>query len=332
MAGNFRRGLILGKFMPPHLGHLHLIEVAQSQVEQLTILVCSLQREPIDGRLRYEWMRELAPAARVLHVQDENPSEPQDHTHFWEIWVDTIRRHVPEGVDVVFTSETYGDELAARLDARHVKVDEPRRVRPVSATMIRRDPLAHWQFIPSVVRPYFVKRVCLTGSESTGKTTLAADLAAHFHTTWNPEYARAYLDAKPTPLDAGDIEPIAHGQIASEDFAAREANRVLILDTDLTSTVVYANHYYEFCPAWIERAARERRADLYLLMHTDAPWVADPQRDRPHMREHMHDLFRRELELNNSLCVPISGTWSERRERAIAAINELLAASPVAIS
>lgn len=328
MAEDSRRGLVLGKFMPPHLGHLHLVEVARSQVERLTILVCSLRREPIDGCLRYEWMRELAPTARVIHVSDENPSEPKDDPLFWEIWIDTIRRHVPDGVDVVFTSESYGDQLAARLGARHVKVDEPRRIHPVSATMIRRNPLAHWQYIPPAVRPYFVKRVCLTGSESTGKTTLAADLAAHFRTTWNPEYARDYLDAKPTPLDAADIEPIARGQIASEEQAAREANRVLILDTDLTSTVVYAKHYYGFCPEWIERAAADRRADVYLLMDTDTLWVADPQRDRPRMRDHMQNLFRRELKIKNSSYVNICGMWSDRRERAVTVIDALLAEVP----
>ena len=74
-------------------------------------------------------------------------------------------------------------------------------------------------------------------------------------------------------------------------------------------------------------AAENHRADLYLLTGIDAPWVADPQRDRPHMREHMHDLFRRELESRKLLYANINGTWAERREQAITAINELLAQS-----
>lgn len=332
LARKYRRGLVLGKFMPPHLGHLHLIEVAQSQVEQLTVLVCTLQREPINGSLRYAWMRELCPQACVLHITDENPAEPKDDPNFWNIWTDTIRRHVPEGLDVVFTSESYGDELAARLGARHVKVDQERHTVPVSATMIRQNLLEQWHFIPPSVRPYFVKRICITGSESTGKTTLAAELATYFHTVWNPEYGRRYLDAKPTPLDAMDIEPIAQGQIDSEDAAARIAHRVLLLDTDIISTIVYSEHYYDFCPVWIKRVADERRANLYLLTGIDVPWIGDPQRDRPHLREHMHELFQRELESRGLPYVHITGTWNERRTQAISSINKLITESVVAIS
>jgi NadR type nicotinamide-nucleotide adenylyltransferase len=318
-------GLIIGKFMPPHLGHLHLIEVARSQVEQLTILVCSLAAEPISGHLRYEWMCELAPDARVVHVTDENPSEPHQHPRFWEIWTHTIRRAVPTKPDVLFTSEKYGDELAARLGARHVLVDYPRRHVPVSASMIRERPLAHWQYIPACVRPYFVKRIVVTGSESTGKTRLAGDLAAHYGTVRTPEFAREHLDAKNRPLDSSDIELIARGQIATEEAQARKANRILILDTDLVSTIAYANHYYGYCPPWIVSAARERQADLYLLADIDVPWVADLQRDRPHMREHMQMLFRTTLaDLGVSSYSTINGSWAERWRHSCAAIDALL--------
>ena len=72
--------------------------------------------------------------------------------------------------------------------------------------------------------------------------------------------------------------------------------RVVVKDTDLVSTVVYASHYYGSCPAWIERAARERLGDLYLLLHPDVPWVADGlQRDRPADRARLHQLFRERL-------------------------------------
>src|SRR5690349_11085723 len=80
----FATGMILGKFMPPHRGHQHLIDFARERVGHLTILVCSLEREPIPGRLRAEWMRELYTDARVIHVTDENPQEPHQHPRFWE--------------------------------------------------------------------------------------------------------------------------------------------------------------------------------------------------------------------------------------------------------
>ena len=100
---------------------------------------------------------------------------------------------------------------------------------------------------------------------------------------------------------------------------------MVILDTDLFSTFIYACHYYGSCPEWIERAARERRGDLYLLLDVDAPWTPDPQRDRGERREEMHALFRDALEAAGARVVVIRGGWEERRLRAIEAIDAFLA-------
>lgn len=167
-------------------------------------------------------------------------------------------------------------------------------------------------------------RVVVTGSESTGKTTLASELAAHYGTVWSPEFAREYLDRKRSPLDGSDVEPIALGQIAGEDEAALLASGLLILDTDLVSTVVYSRYYYGRCPEWIAEAARERLAQLYLLLRPDVPWVPDgEQRDRPAARDELHRLFRYALEAFGARCVEIGGSWPERRQRAIASIDAM---------
>ena len=168
-------------------------------------------------------------------------------------------------------------------------------------------------------------RVVVTGSECTGKTTLASDLARNFGTVWVAEYAREYLDRKVAttglPLDARDVEPIARGQIAAEDRGAALANGLLVLDTDLVSTTVYARHYYGACPAWIEQAARDRRADLYLLCAIDVPWVADSARDRPHHREQIHALFVEALDTLGARYVTIRGPWPDRLATATAAVS-----------
>ena len=169
-----------------------------------------------------------------------------------------------------------------------------------------------------------VRRVVLTGPESTGKTTLARQLADDYRTEWSPEYARTYAGAKGAPLDADDVEPIARGQIAVEDAALAAARGVAFLDTDLVSTAVYARHYYGGCPPWIEHAVRERRADLYLLLAPDVPWVADPERDRPHRREELHDLFRAKLDEIGAHYAAVAGAWEERRRQARAAVDALL--------
>ena len=168
-------------------------------------------------------------------------------------------------------------------------------------------------------------RVAVTGSESTGKSELARALAAHYQTSWSPEYVREYMDAKGAALDTTDVEPIARGQIAAEDEAARRAERLVILDTDLLSTAIYARHYYGAVPEWIERAARERRADLYLLLDIDMPWTPDAQRDRGEQREEMHALFVQGLAEAQARTVLIRGGWEERLRRAIEAIDASLA-------
>lgn len=181
-----------------------------------------------------------------------------------------------------------------------------------------------WRYIPEPVRPWFVHRVVVTGSESTGKTTLATMLADALGTVASPEFARDYLDRKPAPLDRFDVEVIAVGQLDQELRWARRAERVLILDTDLFSTVVYGEHYYGSLEPWIERVAGERRGDLYLLMDVDVPWVADPQRDRGDRREEMHALFRGVLDRNGVRYVTISGSWTERLDRALAVVRSQL--------
>jgi NadR type nicotinamide-nucleotide adenylyltransferase len=164
-------------------------------------------------------------------------------------------------------------------------------------------------------------RVVLIGSESTGKTTLARTLAEELGAPWVPEYARQYLDLKGAPLSYDDVEPIARGQRAGEDAASARGG-LLILDTDLVSTTVYARHYYGSCPPWILRAARERRAHLYLLLHPDVPWVADgAQRDRPGARQELHELFRGALEAIEARVASVRGSWAERAQTAREAIQ-----------
>jgi NadR type nicotinamide-nucleotide adenylyltransferase len=167
--------------------------------------------------------------------------------------------------------------------------------------------------------------VVVTGSECTGKTTLAKALAARFNASCSGEFVREYLDRKAAFLDDSDVDAIARGQADAEDAAAAAGTRVVIKDTDLVSTVIYAHHYYGGCPAWIERAAQERLGDLYLLLHPDVPWVADGlQRDRPAERARLHDLFRQRLDALGAHVVDITGGWARRRARAVHAIERAL--------
>jgi NadR type nicotinamide-nucleotide adenylyltransferase len=172
-----------------------------------------------------------------------------------------------------------------------------------------------------------IRRVTVTGSESTGKTWLAERLARRFETIWVPEFSREYLLQKGAPLDASDVEPIARGQMNSEDDVLARVRELLVLDTDLVSTVVYAKHYYGTCPPWVEHSARKRLADLYLLCDVDVPWVADAARDRPAARDEMHAAFAKHLERYGAHSTLVRGAWEEREAAAISAIETLLAST-----
>jgi NadR type nicotinamide-nucleotide adenylyltransferase len=170
-----------------------------------------------------------------------------------------------------------------------------------------------------------VTRVVLTGPECSGKTTLAAALADRFGAPWVPEAARRFAESSSAPLSAATVEPIARLAIDLQDAALRAAPPLLILDTDLVSTVVYAHHYYGACPAWIEAEALARRADLYLLGAPDLPWTPDGIRDQPLRREELFTAFAHTLERLGARVEVIRGAGGARTARAVRAVESLRA-------
>ncbi len=171
-------------------------------------------------------------------------------------------------------------------------------------------------------------RVCVTGPECTGKTTLAHLLAEWVGTVWVPEASRLYAERAGTLLRASDVGPIAREHIALAEAAAHDASRrearLIVLDTDLLSTVVYARHYYGSVPRWILAAEKTRRAHLYLLCDVDLPWTADGVRDRPADRADMHAAFRSALHRRRANVVDIVGDATLRCVTARDALVHLM--------
>ncbi len=177
------------------------------------------------------------------------------------------------------------------------------------------------------------RRIVLIGPESTGKTWLAGKLAARYKVPSSPEYAREYVEAGSGPLSYSDVDAIGRGQKAGEDTVLAQAVErgltLVVLDTDLVSTMVYARHYYGACPEWIEQEAPERLGDLYLLHHIDVEWKADGhQREEPERREELFDLFRSTLRELGARVKDVEGSWEARKCSAIESVDYLLAAGP----
>jgi nicotinamide mononucleotide transporter len=171
------------------------------------------------------------------------------------------------------------------------------------------------------------RRIVLTGSECTGKTTLAAFLSHSLGAALSEEYSRGYASKHCGPLGPEDVEPIARGQIALLDQTSTSTSPLVIHDTDLVSTVVYARHYYGDCPQWIVDEARSRLADLYLLCHPDIPWQGDGVRDRPQARDDIHTAFVDTLHSLGATLVHIQGDFTRREHSATVAVDRLVQAA-----
>lgn len=331
MEKRFKRGLVLGKFMPPHLGHLYLINTAAEQCEKLFVMICSLKSEPINGALRYNWLRmiyENNTNIEIIHVEDENPQKPQEcestDVFYNEFWVPTVYNRI-KLLNVVFTSEEYGDEFAKYLSVKHVLVDIDRNTYPVSGTKIRNNPFEYWDFIPDVVKPYYTKRVVIMGPESTGKSMLTERLAKHYKSDFVGEYGRTYCDEiKPTnKLENDDFYKIAvrHDDMIVEKHAFT-TNKLLFIDTECITTKLFGELYINgFEDDRLEEIIESQYFDLYLLMDIDVPWVNDGTRDFPHRRKEHMSMLKKELESRNIKYILIQGDYEQRFENARKAIE-----------
>jgi NadR type nicotinamide-nucleotide adenylyltransferase len=165
----------------------------------------------------------------------------------------------------------------------------------------------------------------VVGAESSGTTTLARALAAHYDTVWVPEYGREYWEQKMAGPDrvwrAAEFVAIAREQARREDAAAREANRLLVCDTDAFATVIWHERYVGRRSAEVEAARASRPIDLYLLTDIDIPFVQDGTRDGEHIRAWMHGRFRAALEEQGRPFAVVSGAHAERLRTAVDLID-----------
>lgn len=318
------RGMVLGKFMPPHLGHIYLFDFARHYVDELAIVVETQKNQPVPGELRYQWVKAMFPDSHVIHLTDENPQDPSEHPDFWNIWEKSLRNVLPFEPDFLFASENYGWKLAEVMNAQFVPLDIQRTVMPISGTAVRENPMDNWEFLPRIARPFFAKRVCIFGPESTGKSTLARRLAEHYQTHYVPEYARVHLEARDGEISYDDIDPIARGQKAAQQAALFNANRILFADTDLLTTVIWSHWLFQKCPGWIEAEANEQNYELYLVNDVDVPWVEDSVRYLPEKRHSFLERCIQELESRDRKWILLSGDWETRFKTATDAVDGLL--------
>ncbi|RMG29288.1 MAG: ATPase [Bacteroidetes bacterium] len=165
------------------------------------------------------------------------------------------------------------------------------------------------------------QKIAIIGPESTGKTTLARQLARHYGTLWVPEYARTYLDQLGRPYEEADLLQIARGQLALEEELLPAAHGFLFCDTHLLVIKIWSEYKYGRCHPWILEHLRLSSYRLHLLTQADLPWEFDPQREHPHEREVLEKLYRQALQNAAVPFAEIKGRGEERLLHAIEAIE-----------
>jgi len=167
-----------------------------------------------------------------------------------------------------------------------------------------------------------IKKVCILGPECTGKTVLSEALARHLNTVWVEEYARAYLNRLNKPYEEADLLKIAHGQLRMEDEWVKDANKILICDTNLYVIKVWSRFKYGHCDQAILDLIDERKYDLYLLTYIDIPWISDPLREHPDKRDELYKIYLQEMKDQPVPFVEVKGTGQQRLDAALAAIDQ----------
>lgn len=321
-----RVGLIIGKFMPLTKGHIGLIEFGLQNCDKLIVAVCSIKSEPINGDLRFEWVKKHFynnKKVQVEHITREDlPDDTESNRYVSKVWGEYLQSLYPE-VNIVFASEKYGEYLGEYMNIEYKLFDVERKTIPISATLVRQNPFKYWDYIPEVVKPYYVKKVCIYGSDSCGKSTLTIDLAKYYKTAFVPELARnmfEWSDLQTENLNINHLEQFAKLQYDAVLSMTHFANKILLCDSDNITTQVYSMVYCGFITDEIKKY--ELDYDLFLFLDIDTPYIEDGQRDLGDRRKEMRQRFMKELDSRGIQYILINGSWEERFSKAVKAIEE----------
>lgn len=310
--------------MPVHAGHLALIEFASGHCDELIVSMSYKENDPISGKARFSWLKEIFIDSRKVKpvlVKDDFDNESLPWPERTRVWARFLKRQY-QNIDILVSSEDYGVLLAEALECRYLSFDPNRKIVPVSATRIRENPFTHWEFIPKVVRPYFVKKICFYGPESTGKSFLAQKLAVRYHTEFVPEVAREVVTSNEFTLD--DIIKIGNLHVERIKEKTKTANRILFCDTDAITTQIYCRHYLGGVPDVLYELEKEIIYDQYFLFDVDVPWVSDGMRDLGERRKEMFAVFKKELETRNLPYLLVQGNYEERTNFVMEEVEKML--------
>ena len=282
-----RRGLVVGKFMPLHRGHQLMIETALANVDELTVVVYDTKVEGVTNmpvQKRAGWISALYPQIQNVvpvkdtlegdHAEHDDPKYAQHYAH--ELAFLGPFTHV-------FSSEDYGEPFAQALGAGHVLVDRARELVPISGTMIREDTFKYRAFVDPLVYRSLIQKVVFVGTESTGKSTLARELAERHNTMYTQEYGRSLWQwwiEKGIEPTFDQLYRVGKTQYEQEQAAALHSDRYLFCDTNAWTTMLWSEMYYGTADARLyDLVERTKDEYIWFLCDDDFGWVDDGLRE-----------------------------------------------------
>lgn len=312
---NFEEGLVVGKFAPITFGHINLIHKAATACRKLTVAMCYddkflSQQSPRDQKVltyknRMRWLKTVFADFDHIEIVSIDETNIPAYPNGWAGYADLVRGiyggEIPEGTAIFSSEIAYDDGYKTHLpELTHVVVDNDRTEVPISATMVRNDLYKYWDLIPSCVRKDYALKVCVIGTESSGKTTLVRSMAKLLGTSWVEEYGREYcmnvVGADERLLTSSDYEKIAFTHKTEEEKAMARANKVTFVDSNAFVTEFYHRLYEGKPNPVVSNIALNEEYDLILYMSDDTTWVDDGLRVNGENREDTKKLFNEMLE------------------------------------
>jgi len=320
------RGIVIGKFYPPHRGHNYLIDTALANCDDVDVLVVDNSEYKLPAITRQTWLQAQHPRARVRIIEDISKD---DDSIAWAAHTMQFLGYKP---DVVYSSEHYGESWAHYMGAKHVTVDINRTTIPISGTEVRKDFLKSWQYLGDETRAGLALRIVVLGAESTGTTTLSRDLANKLRVPWAPEIGRYYTESILTTdkeWNDEDFYRIGRLQQAYEAEMAKRSDGVIVCDTNAVATELWQRRYMGRTTTEMSRIAARDKADLYIITGDEIPFVQDGIRDGEHIRHRMHRWFINHIKKTGVPYLIISGSPEARLAIATKAAKDMIRSTKV---
>lgn len=319
-------GLALGKFAPLHKGHeLLLDKVTNETDEQIFVIYDSPNVTQIPLRVRANWIRVLYPNARVIEAWD-GPEEVGTDPQIMKIQEEFLVNLLEDTkVTHFYSSELYGEHLAKTLGAENVLVDLERQTFPISGTLLRESTFENKSFLSPVVYRDLVINAVFLGAPGAGKSTITEYCANLLGTDFMPEYGREYWENNNVErrLTMRQLEEIAIGHLEREESKLQEANGILFVDTDASTTTIFAEYYHGCASDFLIQKSQEssQRYDLVFLCMPDFTYVETEDRSGDVIRQEFHNRIVDYLKYSKRPYVELSGSIEERAQRVKAVIS-----------